>query len=115
MAITLLDEHHQPRCNACMRAAEGVCPHHGLLAAAACSGNRWVTRSQGRPLMHAQLCLQVSVETALEITYQPQAVFRVRPVSRCTASMPGERMCSKNTCPILQLKLCKHSRTGIAT
>ena len=32
----------------------------------------------------------VSVETALHIVYQPQAVFRVRPVSRCTASMPGE-------------------------
>ena len=31
----------------------------------------------------------VSVETALHIVYQPQAVFRVRPVSRCTASMPG--------------------------
>ncbi len=34
--------------------------------------------------------LQVSVETALRVVYQPQAVFRVRPVSRCTASMPGE-------------------------
>lgn len=78
-------------------------PHHGLLAAAACDGNRWVTQSQGRPLVHAQLCLQVSVEAALEITYQPQAVFRVRPVSRCTASMPGEHMCSKNTCQNLQL------------
>ena len=32
---------------------------------------------------------KVSVETALQIVYQPQAVFRVRPVSRCTASMPG--------------------------
>lgn len=33
--------------------------------------------------------MQVSVETALCIVYQPQAIFRVRPVSRCTASMPG--------------------------
>ncbi|KAG2422472.1 hypothetical protein HXX76_015996 [Chlamydomonas incerta] len=31
----------------------------------------------------------LSVEKALTITYQPQAVFRVRPVARCTASMPG--------------------------
>jgi len=33
---------------------------------------------------------KVSVETELQIVYQPQAVFRVRPVSRCTASMPGQ-------------------------
>jgi len=32
---------------------------------------------------------QVSVESALRIVYQPQAVFRVRPIARCTASMPG--------------------------
>ena len=31
----------------------------------------------------------ISVEKALCIVYQPQAVFRVRPVARCTASMPG--------------------------
>ena len=29
------------------------------------------------------------METALKIVYQPQAVFRVRPVARCTASLPG--------------------------
>jgi len=29
------------------------------------------------------------VEAALRIVYLPQAVFRVRPVARCTASMPG--------------------------
>jgi ribosome assembly protein 4 len=29
------------------------------------------------------------VERALRIVYMPQAVFRVRPVARCTASMPG--------------------------
>jgi hypothetical protein len=33
---------------------------------------------------------KVSVEAALRITYMPQAVFRVRPVARCTSSMPGE-------------------------
>ena len=38
--------------------------------------------------MHCCL-LQVSVEKALRIVYQPQAVFRVRPVARCTASMSG--------------------------
>lgn len=31
----------------------------------------------------------VSVESVLEITYQPQAIFRVRPVARCSASMNG--------------------------
>lgn len=29
------------------------------------------------------------MESALRIVYQPQAVFRVRPIARCTASMPG--------------------------
>jgi ribosome assembly protein 4 len=33
---------------------------------------------------------KLSVEAALRIVYMPQAVFRVRPVGRCTASMPGE-------------------------
>lgn len=32
---------------------------------------------------------KASVETALSIVYQPQAIFRVRPVARCSASMPG--------------------------
>ncbi|WIA35410.1 hypothetical protein OEZ86_003855 [Tetradesmus obliquus] len=32
---------------------------------------------------------KVSVEQSLRIVYMPQAVFRVRPVARCTASMPG--------------------------
>jgi ribosome assembly protein 4 len=32
---------------------------------------------------------QVSVEQSLRIVYMPQAVFRVRPVARCTSSMPG--------------------------
>ena len=45
--------------------------------------------------------LQVSVEAALRIVYQPQAIFRVRPVSRCTASMPGhaEAVLSVNFSP----------------
>lgn len=32
----------------------------------------------------------VSVETALRIVFQPQAVFRVRPVTRCSASLAGK-------------------------
>lgn len=32
---------------------------------------------------------QLDVENVLDIVYQPQAVFRVRPVTRCTSSMPG--------------------------
>ena len=39
-----------------------------------------------------------SVEAALRITYMPQAVFRVRPVARCTASMPGEPSASGPSC-----------------
>jgi ribosome assembly protein 4 len=31
----------------------------------------------------------VSTEVTLNLTYQPLAVFRVRPVTRCTATMPG--------------------------
>ena len=41
------------------------------------------------PEVSLHVSVQVSVETALCIVYQPQAIFRVRPVSRCTASMPG--------------------------
>ena len=45
--------------------------------------------------------MQVSVEAALRIVYQPQAIFRVRPVSRCTSSMPGhaEAVLSVNFSP----------------
>lgn len=32
---------------------------------------------------------QVSTEKVVSITYQPQSVFRVRSVTRCTASLPG--------------------------
>jgi hypothetical protein len=31
----------------------------------------------------------VSVESILKVVYQPQAVFRVRPVARCSATIPG--------------------------
>ena len=31
----------------------------------------------------------VSVEKALSIVYQPQAVFRIRPVNRCSATISG--------------------------
>lgn len=32
---------------------------------------------------------KLDIENVLNIVYQPQAVFRVRPVTRCTSSMPG--------------------------
>ena len=37
----------------------------------------------------AMVAQQVSVEKAVSILFRPQAVFRVRPVGRCTASMVG--------------------------
>eukprot|EP01113_Clastostelium_recurvatum_P036801 TRINITY_DN5305_c0_g1_i1.p1 TRINITY_DN5305_c0_g1~~TRINITY_DN5305_c0_g1_i1.p1 ORF type:complete len:472 (-),score=54.45 TRINITY_DN5305_c0_g1_i1:3-1418(-) len=39
-----------------------------------------------------QKCIEdnkISTESTLAIMYQPQAVFRVRPVTRCTGSLPG--------------------------
>ncbi|KAG2486351.1 hypothetical protein HYH03_014932 [Edaphochlamys debaryana] len=43
----------------------------------------------------------LSVERALRVVYQPQAVFRIRPVARCTSSMPGhsEAVLSVNFSP----------------
>ncbi|EFO84480.1 hypothetical protein CRE_18124 [Caenorhabditis remanei] len=32
---------------------------------------------------------KIDFETTLKLVYQPQAVFRVRPVTRCSASIPG--------------------------
>lgn len=32
---------------------------------------------------------KVDTENVIDIVYQPQAVFKVRPVTRCTSSMPG--------------------------
>ncbi len=46
---------------------------------------------------------KLSVEKALRIVYQPQAVFRVRPVARCTASIPGEPRAALNSCADLAL------------
>lgn len=31
----------------------------------------------------------VSVEKVLKIVYQPQAIFRIRPVNRCSATIAG--------------------------
>lgn len=56
------------------------------LSISRCTVHQLCSRSpEAMPL----ISVQVSVETALCIVYQPQAIFRVRPVSRCTASMPG--------------------------
>ena len=42
----------------------------------------------------------VQTEKLIEIQYQPQARFKVQPVTRCTSSMPGEFhcMCIVNCC-----------------
>lgn len=44
---------------------------------------------------------KISVEQVLRVVYEPQAVFRVRPVARCTASIPGhsEAVLSVNFSP----------------
>lgn len=39
----------------------------------------------------AMLGQNVSVEKVVDILYRPQAVFKVRPVGRCTATMAGAR------------------------
>lgn len=36
---------------------------------------------------------KASTEAVLSIVYQPQAVFRVRSVTRCTSSLPGLCAC----------------------
>lgn len=33
---------------------------------------------------------EVTSERLLEIIYRPQSLFRVRPVTRCTSSIPGK-------------------------
>lgn len=33
--------------------------------------------------------IKIDTENVIDIVYQPQALFRVRPVTRCTSSMPG--------------------------
>lgn len=44
---------------------------------------------------------KVSVESVLKVVYQPQAIFRVRPVARCSATIPGhtEAVLSVNFSP----------------
>lgn len=37
----------------------------------------------------AKLCISVSVEKVLTIVYQQQAVFRIRPVNRCSQTIAG--------------------------
>lgn len=34
---------------------------------------------------------KISVESAVRIVFQPQAIFRVRPITRCSASLAGGR------------------------
>lgn len=47
------------------------------------------------PSIHPQLITAAfydagtSTEAVLRVSYQPLAVFRVRPVTRCTSTMPG--------------------------
>lgn len=36
--------------------------------------------------------IAVSVEKVLTIVYQPQAVFRIRPVTRCSATIAGTKL-----------------------
>lgn len=42
-----------------------------------------------RPLRDHLRTMNVSVETVVKLIYRPQAVFRVRPVTRCSATIPG--------------------------
>lgn len=49
----------------------------------------------------------VSVEKALSIVYQPQAVFRIRPVNRCSATISGQRVSLHWICPDCNLGCCE--------
>ncbi len=42
-----------------------------------------------KPLKDLLSGMQVSVEAVVRLVYRPQAVFRVRPVTRCSATIPG--------------------------
>ena len=46
-----------------------------------------VTTASPLPMDHCGAA--VSTEAVLRVSYQPLAVFRVRPVTRCTSTMPG--------------------------
>jgi hypothetical protein len=43
----------------------------------------------------------VSVEKVVQVLYQPQAVFRVRPVAHCSATMAGEYISAHSCAPAL--------------
>lgn len=49
-------------------------------------------------LQNAMQALSVSKETLTSITYQPQSLFRVRSVGRCTASLPGHAEAILHAC-----------------
>ncbi|KAJ9460503.1 Notchless protein-like protein [Diplonema papillatum] len=58
------------------------------------AGQAWLEKmkSEGRRVtqkMLAQVNLEVNKEQAYEITYRPQAVFKVRSLTRCTSSLSG--------------------------
>lgn len=40
----------------------------------------------------------LETEKVVEIVYQPQAVFKVRAVTRCTSTIPGEALINLNLC-----------------
>lgn len=44
---------------------------------------------------------KIDVEKSIELLYYPEAVFRVRPVTRCTSSLPGHG--SLLVGPVMQL------------
>lgn len=41
---------------------------------------------------------KVGVEEVVQVVYEPQAIFRVRPVTRCTSSMPGHSEAILSVC-----------------
>jgi NLE (NUC135) domain len=46
----------------------------------------------------AMLAQNISVEKVVSILYRPQAIFRVRPVGRCSATMSGALLWFKFVC-----------------
>lgn len=52
---------------------------------------------------------KVSVERVVQVLYQPQAVFRVRPVARCSATMEGEFIPPHLCAPALQVLTTLHT------
>lgn len=49
-------------------------------------------------LQHAMTTMAVGRETLTSITYQPQSLFRVRSVTRCTSSLPGHAEAILHAC-----------------